>query len=355
MKLVLIKKYNLAVNQILKTLILLLAFAFVGCSNNKNDVVINDPEQYDLVKDIIWASPEGFDLTLDIYSPKSEEKLPVLIIYHGGGWLINDKSIMDQMSQYIATNSKYVVCNVNYRLLSDKENSISLHEIVEDAFGALLWVNENIHKYNGDNSKIAVTGDSAGAHLAAMIVNLGEEITDEGDFSETLLFKPTYMPKGNTLEEIKSAMAVQASILSYGAFDIYNAAIFGMESSSNPFWYFSGSSPRGIFGDEYTHLTHPDMYKKVSPIFHIPSADKKSLPPQYLIVGSEDALTTPELVSTYQDKLLENNQPADLWIYDGKGHAFLDSGTNFFLGNRFDRDAPKALDQIIGFLDEVLE
>ena len=174
MKLVLIKKYNLAANQILKTLILLLAFAFVGCSNNKNDVVINDPEQYDLVKDIIWASPEGFDLTLDIYSPKSEEKLPVLIIYHGGGWLINDKSIMDQMSQYIATNSKYVVCNVNYRLLSDKENSISMHEIVEDAFGALLWVNENIHKYNGDNSKIAVTGDSAGAHLAAMIVNLGE-------------------------------------------------------------------------------------------------------------------------------------------------------------------------------------
>ena len=148
MKLVLIKKYNSAVNQLLKTLILLLAFAFVGCSNNKNDVVINDPEQYDLVKDIIWASPEGFDLTLDIYSPKSEEKLPVLIIYHGGGWLINDKSIMDQMSQYIATNSQYVVCNVNYRLLSDKENSISLHEIVEDAFGALLWVNENIHKYN---------------------------------------------------------------------------------------------------------------------------------------------------------------------------------------------------------------
>ena len=78
MKLVLIKKYNLAVNQILKTLILLLAFAFVGCSNNKNDVVINDPEQYDLVKDIIWASPEGFDLTLDIYSPKSEEKLNYL-------------------------------------------------------------------------------------------------------------------------------------------------------------------------------------------------------------------------------------------------------------------------------------
>ena len=57
-------------------------------------------------KDIVWASPKGFDLTLDIYSPsKKEEAVPVLIIFHGGGWLINNKSIMDQMAQYLATNS----------------------------------------------------------------------------------------------------------------------------------------------------------------------------------------------------------------------------------------------------------
>ena len=122
MKLVLIKKYNLAVNQILKTLILLLAFAFVGCSNNKNDVVINDPEQYALVKDIIWASPEGFDLTLDVYSPKSEEKLPVLIIYHGGGWLINDKSIKIVNKNNILTSSVYLIYhNTDYVTPLNKE------------------------------------------------------------------------------------------------------------------------------------------------------------------------------------------------------------------------------------------
>ena len=67
-----------------------------------------------------------------------------MIIFHGGGWLINDNSIMDQMSQYLATNGKYVICNVNYRLLSDIENSVTLDEIVEDAFGAVIWIKNNI-------------------------------------------------------------------------------------------------------------------------------------------------------------------------------------------------------------------
>ena len=49
---------------------------------------------------------------------------------------MNDNSIMDQMSQYLATNSEYVICNVNYRLLSDLDNTVALNEIVEDAFGA---------------------------------------------------------------------------------------------------------------------------------------------------------------------------------------------------------------------------
>ena len=43
---------------------------------------------------------------------------------------------MDQMSQYLATNAEYVICNVNYRLLSDLGNTVTLDEIVEDAFGA---------------------------------------------------------------------------------------------------------------------------------------------------------------------------------------------------------------------------
>jgi acetyl esterase/lipase len=103
----------------------------------------------------------GFDLTMDIYTPQTRKKqYPVIVMYHGGGWLINNKSIMDEGAAYLASHGEYVVCNVNYRLLGDLDNSVTMDEIVGDAFGALLWVQENIAEYGGDPDKIIVTGDS---------------------------------------------------------------------------------------------------------------------------------------------------------------------------------------------------
>ncbi|HAN79268.1 MAG TPA: alpha/beta hydrolase, partial [Bacteroidales bacterium] len=59
-------------------------------------------------------------------------------------------------------NAEYIVCNVNYRLLTANDNTTGMNEIIEDAFGAVLWVKENIKQYGGNSAKIAVTGDSAG-------------------------------------------------------------------------------------------------------------------------------------------------------------------------------------------------
>ena len=106
----------------------------------------DDPSKYIITKDVLWASPGGFDLTMDIYTPNSgKDSYPVVVIFHGGGWLIRNKSIMDQMSKYLVTNSEYVICNVNYRLLSDNNNTINLNQIVEDVFGSILWIKDNIH------------------------------------------------------------------------------------------------------------------------------------------------------------------------------------------------------------------
>ncbi len=84
-----------------------------------------------------------------------------------------------------------------------------------------------------------------------------------------------------------------------------------------------------------------------------PNINEEALPKQFLLVGSEDNLTTPKLVQDYKEKLELQGQPVDFWIYEGRGHAFLDSGTNYFLGNSFEEDAPEALDKIIEFLDRV--
>lgn len=155
---------------------------------------------------------------MDIYTPATgKDAYPVVIMFHGGGWLMNNKSIMDQSAAYFATNSDYVICNVNYRLLSDNNNSTTMDAIVNDAFGAVLWVKEHITAYRGDPARVAVTGDSAGGHLAAMIVNSGRQLSTEPFSAESLNFTPSYIPESQSLEEIRlrDGLAVQAAILSY--------------------------------------------------------------------------------------------------------------------------------------------
>jgi acetyl esterase len=329
----------------------------IACSTETPELIENnDPNQYIVAKDILWASPDGFDLTMDIYTPASgKDAYPVLMIFHGGGWLINNKSIMDQAAKYLATNSDYVVCNVNYRLLADADNTVTFDQIVEDAFGAVLWAKEHIVEYQGDRSKFAVTGDSAGAHLSAMIVNLGNRLGSGGYSEQSLTFTPSYLPEGSTAEEVaeQDGLSVQAAILSYGGYDLYQSGIGGFESWKNPFWLMGGSLARGIFGDEFNAIDNPALYTGVSPIYHIPEVTERKLAPQLLTAGSEDSLVTPASVKAYLEKLQAAGQVAEYWEYEGRPHAFLDSGSNAIFDLSFEKDAPPALDVMITFLDKV--
>ena len=324
--------------------------ALFGCAAPEIPKSHNDPNKYIVAEDVLWSSPDGFDLTMDIYTPVSgQASYPVLMIFHGGGWLINDKSIMDQMSQYIVTNGDYVVCNVDYRLLGDQDNSVTLDQIVSDVFGAVLWAKENIGQYQGDAKRFAVTGDSAGAHLSASVVNLGHLLSADGYALGNLKFRPSYLPAGMSPEQVvlNRGLEVQAAVLSYGAFDISSRGAGNFETWKNPFWYMGGALPRVIFGDAYTLQTHPDLYQGVSPIHNIPLSADRSLPPQLLTVGTEDPLTTPRLVQEYLAKLRGAGHAAEYWEHQGRSHAFLDSGDSFA------KDAPPALDVMLTFLNSV--
>lgn len=315
----------------------------------------NNPDDYTLIPDILWASPNEFDLTMDIYTPATgKDAYPVVIMFHGGGWLMNNKSIMDQSAAYFATNSDYVICNVNYRLLSDNNNSTTMDAIVNDAFGAVLWVKEHITAYRGDPARVAVTGDSAGGHLAAMIVNSGRQLSTEPFSAESLNFTPSYVPESQSLEEIRSrdGLAVQAAILSY-PFEFYQAALDGFEKKFNPIWWLRGAIGRGFLGDEFNVEDDPAVYMALSALKTIPNATKRQLPPQLLTVGSNDPIVSPASVRTYMKALEAAGQPAQYWEYHDKSHAFLDSGSSRLLRTGFALDAPPALNVMIRFLDDI--
>lgn len=321
-----------------------------GCSEKDTPAPVVK-EAYTKANDILWASPKGLDLTMDIYTPTSgKASYPVIVMYHGGGWLINTKSIMNDAAVYLASKSDYVVCNVNYRLLGDLNNTVTMNEIVEDAFGAVLWVKDNIAKYKGDAAKICVTGDSCGGHLAAVVATQGQNLESDGFAGTTLGFKPTYLPAGKTAEQVAqtNGSSVQAAVLSYGIFDLYATALGGLEKESNPFWSLGKAKARGIFGGNFNVNDSPALYKQVSPFYNIPKAAERKLPPMFFSVGSLDNLVTPQSVEAYISRLKDAGQTnVEYWIHEGRGHAFLDSGTNF------QKDAPLALDKMIAFLNKI--
>ena len=316
-------------------------------------------ENTKVAKDVLWAAPGNIELHMDIYSPeKKNALLPVLIIYHGGGWLINNKSIMDQMSHYIANTGNYVVCNVDYRLLTAGGNTTPMNAIIEDAMGAVLWVRKNIEAYGGDPEKIAVTGDSAGGQLAAMVMQGQEFVGDCGLSAADLCFRPTYMPEGITTAQVieNKLLDVQAAILSYPATDLLDACTgsgpeTGFESASNFFWQMGNGTPRGIFGDSINAYDQPELYKMVSPIHTIPA--NRKLPPVFCHVGENDNTTPPASVGTYAEALKAAGTPVVYKVYPDEPHAYLDSGSNEFLGTNFEKDAIGPIKDILAFLDGV--
>ena len=329
-----------------------LLLLFTECGDKKPE----STNAYSVASDVPWAAPEGFELKMDIYTPNGDQaSYPVIVMFHGGGWLINNKSIMNDASAYLATNSRYVICNVDYRLLTDQKNTVTMNEIIEDVMGAVLWVKQHIAQFKGDPSRIIVTGDSAGGHLASIILTQGHNLETDGFDGPTLGYHPSWLPEGKTVEDVanENGLAVQAAMLSYGAFDIHAAAAGGFESSENIFWTMSDGDARGIFGDEYNVTDHPDRYQQVSPIYTIPPDSIQSLPPILLTVGSEDNLVTPESIQNFMNTLNEKgHNNTEYWVHEGRPHAFLDSGRNLFLGINFEDDAIPALQVMIQWLDQ---
>ncbi len=316
------------------------------------------PFEYQKHDNVLFASPEGFNLTMDIYVPQTgKESYPVLVIWHGGGWLINNETIMDEMSAYVASEGEYVVCNVNYRLLGDQNNTVEFNEIVEDVFGSLLWVKYNISEYGGDPNRIGITGDSAGGHLTSMVLTHGRMLESDGFAGDSFGFLPSWMPEGKSPEEIaaEDGLQVQAAVVSYGAFNMEARALGGFETAANGFWSWGGASPRGIFGDDFNAIDHPERYKAVSPYHHIPTADEYKLPPQFHHVGDLDQTTPEAVIREYVEKIKLAGQPVEMKVFEGFTHAYLDSGCNEFLNSCFDTHAIPALKTILPFLDKHLK
>jgi acetyl esterase len=121
------------------------------------------PEVRVPTEDRLIPGPAG-QIPVRIYRPESGGPLPVVVYFHGGGWVIGDIDSHDTTCQRLAAGVPTVVVSVDYR----RAPEFRFPAAVEDADAAVSWVSAHAVEFGGDPVRLAVAGDSAGGTLAAV-------------------------------------------------------------------------------------------------------------------------------------------------------------------------------------------
>ena len=111
------------------------------------------------------------EITVRLYSPGGPGPHPVLVYYHGGGWVIGDLYTHDGLCRSITNAARCAVVSVDYRLAPEWKYPVA----AEDSYAALRWVVTNAARLGLDPRRVAVGGDSAGGNLAAVATLMARE------------------------------------------------------------------------------------------------------------------------------------------------------------------------------------
>jgi acetyl esterase len=116
-------------------------------------------------RDVAIPTDDG-EIAARLYLPrKTDLPLPLLIWFHGGGYVIGDVPAYDHLASYFARTGRLAVLSVEYRLAPEHRYP----RAHEDAFAALAWAQRNAALLGADPARIAVGGDSAGGGIAAAV------------------------------------------------------------------------------------------------------------------------------------------------------------------------------------------
>ncbi len=113
----------------------------------------------------------GGSIPIRVYTPEGSGPFPVLVFFHGGGWVICDLDSHDGPCRALTNKVGCVTVSVDYRLAPEHKFPAG----VEDCFAATKWVSEHAKELNVDANRLAVGGDSAGGNLSAVIAQLARD------------------------------------------------------------------------------------------------------------------------------------------------------------------------------------
>ncbi len=237
-----------------------------------------------MTKDITVAGAEG-DLPARVYRPRrSAGELPLVVFYHGGGWMTGDLDSYDWVTSHVAARADVVVVSVAYRLAPTHRWPVA----AEDAYAACVDVVARAGEWAADGRRVAVAGDSAGGNLSAVVTLMardrgGPPITFQG-----LIYPATDL----------TAAIDENDVLA-------NAPILPQRD-------------RLAYGTAYIPNSEDRRHPHASPAL---AADHTGLPPALVQVAEHDPLREDGL--RYADILRAAGVPVRTTDYVGMPHGFL--------------------------------
>jgi len=229
----------------------------------------------------------GGNIHLRVYTPQgSEGPLPVIVYYHGGGFVIANLDVYDASAKSLADQVGAVVVSVAYRMAPEKRFPTA-HT---DSFEAYQWVVKNAASIKGDPKMIAVAGESAGGNLAT---NMAIMARDKG---------------------------VQAPVHVLSVYPIASADMF----SASYVKYLDAKPLDKAMMMWFTKIYTNNMAEAKDPRLNLVAANLKGLPPFTIINAELDPLQSDgEMLA---NKLKAAGVTVDRKLYTGVTHEFFGMG-----------------------------
>jgi acetyl esterase len=248
-----------------------------------------DPPDVALLRDLQAEGPHG-PIPLRLVRPRAaapEAVLPVLVYFHGGGWVIGDLDTHDVLCRELANAAGCAVVAVDYRMAPEHRFPIA----VDDCLAATYWVQRNAAELGVDPARLAVGGDSAGGNLAAVVALAAR---DAGD------------------------LAVAFQLLIYPATDQRRTA---PSHQTNGQGYLLTADTMDYFHDLYVPEPAQDLDWRASPLLH---DDLARLPPAFVLTAGYDPLRDEGLM--YSQRLSEAGSRATHICFERQIHGFITMG-----------------------------
>jgi len=246
-------------------------------------MILPSDEPVARVEDHTIPGPAGA-IPARVYAPEGSGLQPVLVFYHGGGWVIGDIETYDLLCRTLANRAGCAVVSVDYRLAPEHPFPAA----VDDAYAAAQWVHEHGREIGVDPARIAVGGDSAGGNLAAVVAYLAHE-------------------RGTP------PLVYQALI--------YPSTDLGGETESHRLFaegYFLTRSTMNWFRDQYVPQPADRQNPLAAPLL---AEDLRGLPPALVITGEYDPLR--DEGEAYAERLRAAGVPVVRTRYEGMIHGFV--------------------------------